>query len=780
MMHPQEWVLFLENFVARWAGTTMPRIIFAFVGLLICILIVVAVWDKRVRIFWAILGFLCGSFLVAAAVDPALLKALVAASFLTRIRIIMIIVSILVVGVTVEAIRRSHLQERYAILWVTTGLIIVLTAFFPTILDFFTAILGTQYVTSVVGIVFSFLLLIAFHFSIALSSIQKNMALIAQRCAILEARLIELAKEVQALREENVHAKEAAGGREEPPFCVLGSEEPVPSEREEAPKGAPRRKPPGAGIAALGIVVFSFAAVLATGLVNPQAMVGDEVTHYFMLVEQASDLSKPNFYAHIPTNFGYTVKRRYPHTFLWHYGGALVYRVFGGSFAAVQVYQALFWLQFLWVAYLLARSRAREASMAPVLYLLVLASLPVGILFSVTFYQDVPMAAQVLTAFYLLKKRRWLFASLFMALAIGLKITALLFLPVFFVLLCLWQYRWGSWRKAFPAVVVSVVILSISVAGVGWTLHKYGNARFYPLEEMKKIGWFVQRVFTAEWKAVPVPVLGVDKETVQQKPLVRQDAPLKPKLVTPYEAEIIANHPGDLRIPANYVIYGGAVLWFVVLLSAAALFQRNRRGGDPPIEPSGWLFAVGLSYLAITAVFLRTAPDARFFLPGVPFVLLPLVEHATRLPRQKIIVAILAALAILQGAEVIKKAHSLRNVSADLRESIAYLENTEIKPSRIFMYPEGNYRLFPYEHDWYLEYRLREFWQADNDKRIDMLRRFHIGAIVIKKHLIAEVDPNITNLGVYPVSFVRDMEQDKRFKKIFENEAVVIYRVPQH
>jgi hypothetical protein len=51
--------------------------------------------------------------------------------------------------------------------------------------------------------------------------------------------------------------------------------------------------------------------------------------------------------------------------------------------------------------------------------------------------------------------------------------------------------------------------------------------------------------------------------------------------------------------------------------------------------------------------------------------------------------------------------------------------------------------------------------------------------VVIKKHLIAEVDDAITNLGVYPTYFVRDLEKDRRFRKLFENRDVIIYGVPK-
>ena len=93
------------------------------------------------------------------------------------------------------------------------------------------------------------------------------------------------------------------------------------------------------------------------------------------------------------------------------------------------------------------------------------------------------------------------------------------------------------------------------------------------------------------------------------------------------------------------------------------------------------------------------------------------------------------------------------------------------------MYPEGNYRLFPVPHEWYLGYHLRDFWRADNTTRIKMLQRYKIGAVVIKKHLVAPVDKEITNLGVYPDYFVKDIQKDSRFQKVFGNSSVVIYSI---
>lgn len=59
-----------------------------------------------------------------------------------------------------------------------------------------------------------------------------------------------------------------------------------------------------------------------------------------------------------------------------------------------------------------------------------------------------------------------------------------------------------------------------------------------------------------------------------------------------------------------------------------------------------------------------------------------------------------------------------------------------------------------------------------------MLHARGIGAIVIKKHLVGPVDERITDLGVYPLRFVKQIETDPRFTKVFSNDAVSIYSLP--
>ena len=133
------------------------------------------------------------------------------ASQMMRIRALMGAVSVGVFLITLLAIRGYKLREKYAVLWLATAAMITLAAFFPQVMDAAREWFGMQYVTSVVAVVFTFLVLVAFHFSIALSALNDKAAATASRCAILEARIRELERRLGALPKESSDDRPAAG-----------------------------------------------------------------------------------------------------------------------------------------------------------------------------------------------------------------------------------------------------------------------------------------------------------------------------------------------------------------------------------------------------------------------------------------------------------------------------------------------------------------------------------------------------------------------------------------
>ena len=509
--------------------------------------------------------------------------------------------------------------------------------------------------------------------------------------------------------------------------------------------------------------------VLLTGLLAPNVMIGDEVTHYYMMKTQLAKLPVPNFFAEIPNGWGGVETRRYPHSFFWHYLGAIIYLFTGGKFFFIQLYQALFLGQLLIAAYLLAATRGGLQSRSALIYILLIASLPMTLIFSVAFYQDIPMTAQVVTSFYLLSRRRWVFASLFLCLALGIKVTAILFFPPFFLCLFIWTVRNNRLWKSVLVCVGSLLIVCCFTFVFGKTIHRYSYLPFFPVYKAEQMVKNLTRHFDKK-----VREKKVEEKKVTKSPAATVKHKEKPK------AKIIANHPGDLRIKKNFVIYGGLLLYIAI---GAALFLtvfRFTQVHESAISPpsSLWLWGVGGSYIIVAAFFLKEAPDARFFLPGLVFCLLPVAEKLAYLPWRRWVVMMTCILAVMQGGYALSKTYTLRKIPTDIQKTIHYLKKSPPKPRTVFMYPEGSYRYFPVPHQWYLRYRLREFWRADNDHRIEMLNEFGVGAIVVKKHLISRVDKKITDLGVYPTYFVKDIKQDSRFKRVFENSSVIIFLVP--
>lgn len=106
-----------------------------------------------------------------------------------RIRIALFVLCALVLFVTFESIRRTKLKERYALLWMLPCVVLIALTAFPRVLDWVQTTFGMTYASCMSAVVFLSLLVAAFMLSAAISSNERALARIAQRCASLEARL---------------------------------------------------------------------------------------------------------------------------------------------------------------------------------------------------------------------------------------------------------------------------------------------------------------------------------------------------------------------------------------------------------------------------------------------------------------------------------------------------------------------------------------------------------------------------------------------------------------
>lgn len=112
---------------------------------------------------------------------------------LIKMQIIIGAISILLLAITFELIRKKRLREEYALLWLFTGAVILVFSIWPEyfLSRFFSQITGIFYLSAVVLLAFMFLLLIVFHFSVVISKLTSQHKDLAQRYALMELELME-------------------------------------------------------------------------------------------------------------------------------------------------------------------------------------------------------------------------------------------------------------------------------------------------------------------------------------------------------------------------------------------------------------------------------------------------------------------------------------------------------------------------------------------------------------------------------------------------------------
>lgn len=114
-----------------------------------------------------------------------------------KIRIIAGIISFLLLVVIVELIRRRKFMEKYALLWVFSGLLVFISCIFPEPLFMIASIMGIYYLTVLLLFAFIFLLSIILYTSISLSKLAEDNRELAQEVGILKLKLYELEKKAQ-------------------------------------------------------------------------------------------------------------------------------------------------------------------------------------------------------------------------------------------------------------------------------------------------------------------------------------------------------------------------------------------------------------------------------------------------------------------------------------------------------------------------------------------------------------------------------------------------------
>lgn len=180
----------IDSYITGWETAYLARSLIGLTGLIIILISLMSILKKNCNPLATALALLgSASLLVFALYPQSCIRFVISTPYMTRIRLITASISFVVLLITLEAIRRQRLQERYAILWVSTSLAIIFFTIFPAAVALLRAMTGMSFEAVLIAIAFTFLIMVCFHFSISLSRTQEKLNKIVQQLALLEMKM---------------------------------------------------------------------------------------------------------------------------------------------------------------------------------------------------------------------------------------------------------------------------------------------------------------------------------------------------------------------------------------------------------------------------------------------------------------------------------------------------------------------------------------------------------------------------------------------------------------
>ena len=106
-----------------------------------------------------------------------------------RVQLVAVAASLVLLVVVFELVRRKRFLERYALLWLFSGVVLLLLSIWKELLENVANAIGIFYPPSALFVIaFGFVLVLLLHFSLAVSKLADQSKILAQRLALLEER----------------------------------------------------------------------------------------------------------------------------------------------------------------------------------------------------------------------------------------------------------------------------------------------------------------------------------------------------------------------------------------------------------------------------------------------------------------------------------------------------------------------------------------------------------------------------------------------------------------
>ena len=110
-----------------------------------------------------------------------------------RVTVFGAVVALILLLIVFEMIRRRRLQERYAILWLLTAIVLLVLSLWQGAIQYLAEIVGVAYPPALLfAVALIFFVIVLLHYSTVLSRLARDNLALAQSIALLEERIRRL------------------------------------------------------------------------------------------------------------------------------------------------------------------------------------------------------------------------------------------------------------------------------------------------------------------------------------------------------------------------------------------------------------------------------------------------------------------------------------------------------------------------------------------------------------------------------------------------------------
>ena len=466
-------------------------------------------------------------------------------------------------------------------------------------------------------------------------------------------------------------------------------------------------------------ILFLLACSLLLFLVGVESDVylGDEAHHYTFakgIYEARYRILSNPIYAPYPK-----LDYFYSDVPLWHGMLAGLWWITGYPSAILaQGYQVLYFLLLTVSSYFLGRRLFGEV--AGEMGMMLSLSAPVVAAFSILLYLDVPVAAWTMFSLWMFHKKKWVYAGIGAGAMLLTKINGLLLAPAFVILFFFYfESKWIDKIKAILLFGLPVIIINLP--------ELYFRKTHF--------GFFYY---------------------------------IAPKYIPKEGPPVILFEPSSLyQQPGNLIFYFGIAIWI-----GLGLYLWKKRFGREDVFL--WV-PIGV-YLIIFPLFFHYSFPVRNLSPIlVPLALLGGKGLASWVGKRKRIA--ITGLCLLQFLVVSGNVYLKRQIPAGIKGGYAYI-NSHTSPNAVFLYPEENLVLYtgrPIVWSHIIEMP-KLFWQAGEEETRDILKKYEVSYVAIKKDRIYN-DQFIRHTGGYPRSFVEKLPKQGFLRLVFDNLDLSIWQV---